>query len=259
MNNVKRAKVIMLPANINQTSSIYLWNNELGQALDQTYGTPNIIPHHLYIISSGNKEQDDKIKENDYVYDSYKNSVYQATKVVIHNMKSLDYEQYLKKIIATTDRLIYSSHRETYALPQPSQQFIDKYIESYNKSEVITDVLVEYEKKTNSSLGYNEYCYLTQDNKAINTIGDFIKGEKYQFDDYEIEEKIKINPKDNTITIKKLKDNYNREEVIKLLKLAWKESDSQYDQDDWVFNGEDEINVTTYFEKDMNKWIQENL
>lgn len=31
----------------------------------------------------------------------------------------------------------------------------------------------------------------------------------------------KVNPKDNTITIKKLKDSYSREEVIKLCKQAF--------------------------------------
>jgi hypothetical protein len=57
MEQFKRAKVIMLPTNINQTSNLYLWNKELGQALNQTYGTPNIVTQHLYIIS------DDEIKE----------------------------------------------------------------------------------------------------------------------------------------------------------------------------------------------------
>jgi len=63
----------------------------------------------------------------------------------------------------------------------------------------------------------------------------------------------------DTITIKELKDSWNREEVIGLLKLAWEESDSQYDRNDYIFNGKDEINITTYFEKDMDKWIEENL
>jgi hypothetical protein len=36
--------------------------------------------------------------------------------------------------------------------------------------------------------------------------------------------KLKINPKDNTITIKKVKDSWNRVELINLLQDCWSES-----------------------------------
>jgi len=194
MNQFKRAQIILLHTildSIDRKSQI-LWLNTKNQLLHTHSSSSDLIPCNLYIISSGNKEQDDKIKEGDYIYDSYKNSVYQATKVVIHNMKSLDYEQYLRKIIATTDTSLFkleeclvrgSDSSVKYILPQPSQQFIKKYIESYNKGEIITDVLVEY-----------DYC------SNRRTKGDLSKCTK-------------INPKDNTITIKKLKNNWNRKEV----------------------------------------------
>lgn len=106
-----------------------------------------------------------------------------------------------KKIIATTDiSLNYIKHDDTVPypkgeqirLPQPSQQFIEKYIESYNCGKIITDVLIEYEN-------YHE--------EFMNPIGKTIINFK----------KLKVNPKDNTITIKKVKDIWNREEVVILL------------------------------------------
>jgi hypothetical protein len=62
-------------------------------------------------------------------------------------------------------------------ISRPSQQFIE-YIEAYNKGEIITDVLVEY-------------------HSIINTRNT----ERYQV------QTLKMNPRDNTITIKKLKDS----------------------------------------------------
>ena len=113
-------------------------------------------------------------------------------------------------------------------LPQPSQQFIQKYIEEYNKGNVITDVLVEYELVSNE-----EYF--------LNTINP--DDDVPYFD-----ERLKINSKDNTITIKKVKDSYSREEVIgfgnkvkEYCKYGWK-SDSLH---------------RVFFEWD--KWVKENL
>ena len=94
-----------------------------------------------------------------------------------------------REVLATTD--------ESLNLPQPSQQFIQKYIEEYNRGNIITDVLVEYELISNE-----EYF--------LNTIN---PDENVPYFD----ENLKINSKDNTITIKKVKDNWNREEVDRLL------------------------------------------
>lgn len=53
----------------------------------------------------------------------------------------------------------------------------------------------------------------------------------------------KINPKDNTITIKKLKDSWNREEVIELFKKY-----KDY-----------ELGKTNWHQGNLIKWIEENL
>jgi hypothetical protein len=119
-----------------------------------------------------------------------------------------------KKIIATTDKLnthpnVADSYRSGNCLPQPSQSFIEKWVEEYNKGNVITDVMVEYE--------------------AMNTT---IVNRTYN--DFEP----KINPKDNTITIRKIKDSWSREEVVELIK--------QYSED---------INNPIWFKKNYTSYL----
>ena len=104
-----------------------------------------------------------------------------------------------REVLATTDETLYLTFNNgktdlKFVLPQPSQQFIEKYIEEYNKGNIITDVLVEYESDFNS-------CFCTKDICNGNNCP----------------KKLKINPKDNTITIKKIKDSYSREEVDRML------------------------------------------
>ena len=228
MEQLKRVQVIMLPTD----KGTIVKKNITNELKLSSLNNPLLwIPQHLYIIS------DDKIKKDDY-YILFTDKAL----TVLRCTGDGDYFN-CKKIIATTDTSLKIPLEHYYGfgtidyLPQPSQQFIEKFIEEYNKGNIITDVLIEYETlKT------------TANNKHF--------GEGHI---YSITNKLKINPKDNTINIKPIKNSWNREEVSALLKLAWKESDSQYDQDDYVFDGENEINITTYFEKDMNKWIEENL
>ncbi len=212
MDNVKRAQVIMLPNNKSTTSIL---KSGITGKLD---GLPFLKENKsdfycdLYIIS------DDEIKEGDWCLNISKNIIYQKDKLPMDIM--------WKKIIATTDTSLTLSSTTNYngksiifdnyiKLPQPSQQFITKYIEEYNKSNIITDVLVEYENKFDGK----EYV---DDQDA------------YGYDKFK--QVLKINSKDNTITIKKLKNSWNREEVIKLLKSI----------------------TYTEFQK-LPDWIEENL
>ena len=130
---------------------------------------------NLYIIS------DDEIKENNtHFYNPHSGQLHISgnhTDYIAINKNGC------KKIIATTD--------VSLGLPQPSEQFIQKYIEEYNKGNIITDVLVEYEYLLNDMGVIPYWC-------------------------------LKINPKDNTITIRKVKENYTKEEVISLCDDAYK-------------------------------------
>lgn len=98
-----------------------------------------------------------------------------------------------KKIIATTDKLRVINKDEfsgvdNQHLPQPSESFLQKFIYAYNNGDPITEVMVEY-NHLQSTTGLNE-------------------------------EWLKVNSSDNTITIRKMKDSWTREEVINLCREA---------------------------------------
>ena len=195
----------MLPTN--QKSRLFKGGgslNYLSHAVDDGEGWRS--PQHLYIIS------DDEIKENGtHFYNPHSGQLHISGN---HTDYKAVNSNNCKKIIATTDTLLkieINGNRGNLLpdvsfdinLPQPSKQFIQKYVDEYNKGREIKDVLVEYDVHKNSFIPL------------------WI-------------------PKDNTITIKKVKDSYTREEVENLIYSAM--TDRCY---------------TTVAE--WKKWIEENL
>ena len=235
MSTFKKAKVVMLPTN-QQTKYLMVYSD-----VEKTKGKLILNGlkndeykeyQHLYIIS------DDKIKLFDCVYNNKKNIVEQINSKtqLIFVLEENKENQTFKKIIATTDTSLYIHQKETislpervFYLPQPSQQFIQKYIEEYNRGNIITDVLVEYLE--NYTLEYYESAI---ENKRL--------AQKTN-----IKETLKVNPKDNTITIKKAKDSYTREEVVKLLVDCCGEVSCE----DGKLLGKNP--------EELYKWIEENL
>ena len=217
MEQFKPSQVIMLLTNNYTTIFKDIVDNKLYLSKDikgkwdtdkewfNSYNKTRYQPQHLYIIS------DDKIEDGDLHITS--------------DHSGFGFRKY--KIIATTDTSLnyetpFYGMDEDNNFPQPSQQFIEKYIESYNKGEVITDVLVEYERH------YNPQVYGTAAEK------------------YSIVDRLKINPKDNTITIKKLKDSWNREEVKQFAIKAF--------QAGFDYCGASHLGCP-----DESNWIEENL
>jgi hypothetical protein len=186
---------------------------------------------HLYIVSN------EEIKEGDWfiydgkIYNEFKSSLTPNVTINIRLYPNLDLseqfrEVYLsdcKKIIATTDPILCKQDDEynaTKNLPQLQQSFIDKYISEYNKGNVITDVMVEYEDKF-----HYETTIYKDSNKQI----------------------LKVNF-DNTINIQQIKDSYTRQELIDILYSAIMDCD-KYDLD-LHYNG-------NY--KNLKEWIEQNL
>ena len=187
-------QVVMLPTNEKSLNSVfslrsdkpYLMSEQNSPFKARIYDTKDLYHTYfnLYIIS------DDEIKLFDWVYNNKENIVEQITSKtqLIFVLEENKENQTFKKIIATTDTSLkidnpnYDIGKLAYiTLPQPSQQFIEKYIEEYNKGNVITDVLVEYELISNE-----EYF-----------------GNTFNPDDdvpY-FDERLKINPKDNSLNI----------------------------------------------------------
>ncbi len=150
---------------------------------------------HLYILS------DEEIKEGDW-YEN--NGVIFRADDKFDEGNNPNQNKNNKKIITTTDSSLKiagndydprsKTGREWIFLPQPSQSFIEVFVEEYNKGNIITEVMVEYENNTPK----------------------FIPIDKFNSKDLQDYIKLKINPKDNTITIRKIKDSWNKEELTEL-------------------------------------------
>ena len=237
-------QVVMLPTNEKSLNSVfslrsdkpYLMSERNSPFKARIYDTKDLYHTYfnLYIIS------DDEIKLFDWVYNNKENIVEQITSKtqLIFVLEENKENQTFKKIIATTDtslRVPYNNGdmNDLIILPQPSQRFIQKFVEEYNKGNVITDVLVEYELISNEEYFGN----------TVNPDDDVP-----YFD-----EKLKINPKDDTITIKKVKDSYTREEHISNIKKFSLELGSKIH----CFLKED--GTLSISIQDVNKWIEENL
>ena len=192
-----KCNVVMLPTK-NESSLWINCENKLKIHIKDRMCPGKQEFQYLYFTSN------EEIKEDDWCIDKYnqlgqiKKNTGDITKYKyplvfkFFGTRTTNIEGHIcKKIIATTDELYLSElfpvdneiHSLTSRLPQPSQQFIEKYIEEYNKGNQIVDVLVEI---TDS---YLEVDYTS---------------------------KLKLDSQ-NQITIRKQKDSWSREEVIDLI------------------------------------------
>lgn len=140
------------------------------------------------------------------------------------------------KIIASTDPLLnngwirdmdpfkLSDHVNLITmkgLPKPSTSFISKYLDAYNTQEIIYKVMIEFEIAVCHCDPEEVWCYCSS------------------------KESLKVNPKDNTITIKKLKDVWTKKEIQELI---------------YIFAEKYVANMNTAYQKqNINKWLTKNL
>jgi len=209
MSNVKKKiEVVMLPTEkskiaINKILNCISHYNRLIEI------STDYKPQHLYFVSS------EPIKEGDWVADFRLDGRILVSKwTEDDNIDGFFFDP--KVIIATTDESLTNeiiptgfksgvgaiSHKYNKSLPSPSPQFIDKYIEEYNKGNVIKEVMVEY------------YMVAPQTN-GTRTDGK-IFDEIYLGSAHNTLPVLKVD-KNNHITITRCKDSWNREEVKKLL------------------------------------------
>lgn len=165
--------------------------------------------YHLYILS------DEEIKEGDWVHHT-------LDKVVKYTQELWNIKD-CKKIIAATDLLRITvkdnfGGNEAQHLPKPSNEFLQKYCELGGN---IKEVEVEYEEYPNKI--------------ASSSNGEGLINGTKQY--------IKVTP-DNTVTTHLPKDNWSREEVIKLLTKLDLENG---------YSAEDPVDF------DLNSWIKDNL
>lgn len=229
MSTFKKCSVVMLPTNkkarIHQhpEGMMYQSVDDFIQA-SQAYKS-----FHLYILS------DDEIKEGDWYISKNTGIPLQATED--HIKKFIDD----KKIIATTDKSLVIEGKASsgdivwrHPLPQPSQSFIEVFVREYNKGNIITHVMVEYD----------EYVDIPREHLLT---GSDVEKECMKHPYW----KPKVNLKDNTITIKKVKDSWSREEVTQ---LCW-EAFIDFKCVDGKIKPSDAEKLLEPF----NKWIQDRI
>lgn len=255
----QKCGVVMLPTK--EKAEICLWTkilfnsgycnkkNQIGSMTIGTYSKHDIEPinQHLYITS------DDKIQDGDWYIDDTNTIRKSITSDEEYWAVREDYQ----KIIATTDKLLVGrkwvgmiDNEDVYEevfLPQLSEFFIEKYADTYNKSNILTSVLVEYNIPECSDdlnkIDWETYYSLYEDSPEYTTDFDhdimdwsFAEGKKYLRNfPY-----LNVN-KDNTINIKPIKDSWSRDEVIQKLR--------HFD----MTKGRDIPS------KEFDKWIEENL
>jgi hypothetical protein len=146
---------------------------------------------HLYILS------DEKIKEGDWYFDK-KSGVNKATSGFEFNEIELALgfnKNTTFKIVASTDKLVKYTNEDTDGvheyLPSIPESFINKYIEEYNKGNVIKEVMVDYE------FDYSNIYEKWDEEKGAYFIH---------------KEQLKLR-KDNTIILSKVKDTFTKEEM----------------------------------------------
>jgi hypothetical protein len=218
MKNFKQHDVVMIATD----KASILSKDRYGHLYLGNYPNNEIFNQHLYIKS------DDVIKEGDWylmwLINKYElmqcRDEHKADRCNNHPA----IKNNCKKIIATTDSSLKecinkcindwaTDEDNTYILlSQIPQSFIEHYITEYNKGNVITKVMIEYE----------EYDVLNERD-----------ADGYPIQNY----KLLINP-DNTINIKPIKDSFSREEFLKLLEdyrsYAWKNGLSLIDKNKWI-------------------------
>lgn len=206
----KNCKVVMLPTNKKANIGDFIIINCNGK-LD--CGIKSQEPYnmsedrvHLYILS------DDEIEVGDWFYDSTWSK--EHMRPFSCNSADMKCGNQCYKIIATTNPDI--------DLPSPSMEFVKKYVK-LNGS--INEVKVKfYERHYNFN---DRIC------------------DEYDNNYYETKHILHVNSDSYTISIKKVKNNYTREEVINLLKQLKSEIEH--------------LAIQNFGEKVLNDFIKEQL
>ena len=175
-----KSKVVMLPTNEKAILGLNSVHNHLFFATGMAE-IPSQSYQNLYFLS------DEEIKKGDWYVNTLTGT--------LHKQSAMMYSApQLKKIIATTDNSLKIKKFEKgvfkeleYSLPKPSKEFLEVFVDQYNKKNKTEEVMIAYAKAFTAIV-----------DKDIE-----IKDEGY----------ILYVKSDNTITIKKIKDSWTKEEV----------------------------------------------
>lgn len=209
-----KAKVILLESKDGQ-----LWSHK-GRKLyynQANFNDPeDEVRYDIYLIT------DEKIKEGNWVLTKDTKRPFKITsEEAVIKETSLG----SKKIVATTDELEVERYYPEFTVdkspwikykPKPTEEWIEYYVEEYNKGNIIEDVLVEYEEEYIEPVGIHS-------NRGY------------------FKKQLKVNP-DNTVNIKTTKEKYNvelQDWQIKILRNYFGENDNTQ-LSHWAFKVFDE-------------------
>ena len=190
----KRANVVI--ETTTQKRTIAFSSNKLHKSKKQEPHVNNGMGYFSGVYSPEYRDlyitTDEPIKRDDW-YLNYINGkfhgVFQAGGSIEQLVDYRTWSEQNVKVVATTNPKCLS----VSSVPSVSQSFIEKYIERYNLENPIKDILVS--------------CLIVNvDSTSFKR--ETIKGQSVI---------LKTNPKDNTVVIKKLQDQFSREEVIEIL------------------------------------------
>ena len=199
MEQFKRAKVFVLETNQPPQIGDICYSRRTGYFINEGNTSVTNVINMLFVKSTDIKTYKMYITEykeiEDKDYFILENSLSDKSNLFLKLGNSLP--SISNKVIAILGNHIYPpcdghcGNECVCIYPHPSPDFVKKWVDEANKDNIITDILVEYE-------------YLLNDNAVI----------PYW--------KLKVNPKDNTITIRKVKENFTKNEVISLCNDAYK-------------------------------------
>ena len=206
----KNSSVVMLPTN--KIAKIYTSDDMSYMDNNPTYiNKPN--GYHLYFTSN------EIIKKGDWCICSVDKSIGRVIKILSHNKSKI------KDIIIrnTTDDILSSEN-------------------NFKKIIASTDLLLIKETSTMSADSFDQTVY-TDKEYLPHPSKLFIEDYIINYNKDNIIKKILIDVDDNNnITIKKIKDSWNREEVIRLCNKAWLKMPN-----------------TSNMLEEFNDWIESNL
>ena len=198
MEQFKRAKVFVLETNQSPQIGDICYSRRTGYFINEGNTSVTNVINMLFVKSTDIKTykmyitEYKEIKDKDYFIVRYNENTFVLGQRTKNTMNVIG-----DKVIAILGNHIYPTYdghcgNECVCIyPHPSPDFVKKWVDEANEDNIITDVLIEYE-------------YLLNDNTVI----------PYW--------KLKVNPKDNTITIRKVKENFTKNEVISLCDDAYK-------------------------------------
>ena len=198
MEQFKRAKVFVLETNQSPQIGDICYSRRTGYFINEGNTSVTNVINMLFVKNTDIKTykmyitEYKEIKDKDYFIVRYNENTFVLGQITKNTMDVID-----DKVIAILGNHIYPpcdghcGNECVCIYPHPSPDFVKKWVDEANEDNIITDILVEYE-------------YLLNDNTVI----------PYW--------KLKVNSKDNTITIRKVKENFTKNEVISLCDDAYK-------------------------------------